>query len=156
MKRVTPADFLRRHFAYDEWANREVIAAIRKSAEGRERSLQLMAHILSAEGLWLERLKQQTQTDPVWPEFDIDRCEARAAELGDLWIEYLEDADLAQTVHYKNTKGEDWSNSVEDILTHVVFHSAYHRGQIATHMRASGETPAYTDFIHGVRQGLVK
>jgi uncharacterized damage-inducible protein DinB len=156
MKPVSPADFLRRHFAYDEWANREVIAAIRKSAAGRERSLQLMAHILSAEGLWLERLKQQKQTSPVWPEFDIDRCEVRAVELGDLWSEYLKDADLAQDVHYKNTKGEDWSNSVGDILTHVVFHSAYHRGQIATHMRASGETPAYTDFIHGVRQGMVK
>jgi uncharacterized damage-inducible protein DinB len=35
-------------------------------------------------------------------------------------------------------------------------HSAYHRGQIASQMRASGKTPAYTDFIHGVRQGLVK
>jgi uncharacterized damage-inducible protein DinB len=42
------------------------------------------------------------------------------------------------------------------VLTHVVMHSAYHRGQIATHMRASGQTPAYTDFIHGVRQGLIK
>jgi uncharacterized damage-inducible protein DinB len=156
MRLASLSDFLRRDFAYDEWANREVVAAIRKSIAGRERSLQLMAHILSAEGLWLERLKQQTQTTPVWPEFDIDQCEARAAELGHLWGEYLEDADLAQSVHYKNTKGEDWSNSVGDILTHVVFHSAYHRGQIATHMRASGQTPAYTDFIHGVRQGMVK
>ena len=42
------------------------------------------------------------------------------------------------------------------MLTHVVMHSAYHRGQIASHMRESGLTPAYTDFIHGIRQGLVK
>lgn len=43
-----------------------------------------------------------------------------------------------------------------DILTHVLMHSAYHRGQIASHMRANGKTPAYTDFIHAVRQGFVK
>jgi uncharacterized damage-inducible protein DinB len=35
-------------------------------------------------------------------------------------------------------------------------HSAYHRGQVASHMRADGQTPAYADFIHGVRQRLVK
>jgi uncharacterized damage-inducible protein DinB len=41
------------------------------------------------------------------------------------------------------------------MLTHVLFHSAYHRGQIALQMRASGMEPAYTDFIHAVRQGFV-
>jgi uncharacterized damage-inducible protein DinB len=35
-------------------------------------------------------------------------------------------------------------------------HSAYHRGQAALEMRAAGIQPAYTDFIHGVRQGFVK
>jgi uncharacterized damage-inducible protein DinB len=37
----------------------------------------------------------------------------------------------------------------------VLLHSAYHRGQIASFMRASGDTPAYTDFILAVRQGLI-
>ena len=59
-------------------------------------------------------------------------------------------------VSYKNTKGESWTNSVEDILMHVVMHSAYHRGQIAADMRAAGHSPAYTDFIHGIRQRLVE
>jgi uncharacterized damage-inducible protein DinB len=40
-------------------------------------------------------------------------------------------------------------------LTHVLLHSAYHRGQIASQMRGNGQTPAYTDFIHAVRQGLI-
>jgi uncharacterized damage-inducible protein DinB len=35
-------------------------------------------------------------------------------------------------------------------------HSAYHRGQIASLMRAGGGIPAYTDFIHAVRQGLIE
>ena len=45
---------------------------------------------------------------------------------------------------------------MEDILTHVVLHSAYHRGQIASQMRAGGAPPAYTDFIHAARQGLIE
>lgn len=35
-------------------------------------------------------------------------------------------------------------------------HSTYHRGQIAAAMRKAGATPAYTDFIHAVRQGFVE
>ena len=42
-----------------------------------------------------------------------------------------------------------------DVLTHVVTDSAYHRGQVASELRAGGFEPAYTDFIHAVRQGLL-
>ena len=66
-------------------------------------------------------------------------------------VSYLDDK-----VEYRNSKGESWSSSVEDILAHVLLHSAYHRGQIALQMRSSGIAPAYTDFIHAVRQGLVE
>src|SRR5215472_14854999 len=55
---VTVADYLRKEFAYDIWANRETLAAIRAAGGENGRSLQLMAHILAAERVWLERLKQ--------------------------------------------------------------------------------------------------
>jgi uncharacterized damage-inducible protein DinB len=155
---VNLADFLRRQFVYDEWANQEVLAAMRSNgADGR--SLALMAHILSAERLWLERAKQQPQSSPVWPKADLDQCEAQAAELSQLWRQYLElitTGDLTQPISYKNSKGEPWTSTIGDLLTHVIMHSAYHRGQIASHMRESGSAPPYTDFIHGVRQGFVK
>jgi len=63
---------------------------------------------------------------------------------------------LSSTISYKNTKGEGWTSVIEDVLLHVTTHSAYHRGQIALNLRAAGLQPAYTDYIHGVRQGLVK
>ncbi len=151
-------EHLRRQFAYDAWANREVMAAIRANT-GDERALQLMSHIVAAERLWRERLEQKPQNVPVWPKADLSWCEAQAAELRGLWTEYLQrisGEDLARKVSYKNSKGEAWSSAIEDVLSHVVLHSAYHRGQIASHMRSQGQTPAYTDFIHGVRQGLIE
>jgi uncharacterized damage-inducible protein DinB len=156
---VNLADYLRRQFVYDEWANREVLAALRASGNASQRPLQLIAHLLSAERIWLERLKQQPQSSPVWPKLGLDECDAQATEMADLWREYLDlitAGDVNQSVSYKNSKGEEWTSTIVDILTHVVMHSAYHRGQIASHMRESGQTPAFTDFIHGVRQGLVK
>jgi uncharacterized damage-inducible protein DinB len=76
-----------------------------------------------------------------------------------LWKQYLAastEATLARTVNYKNSKGEPWDSRAEDVLLHVVMHSAHHRGQIAADLRAAGATPAYTDFIHAVRQGLIE
>ena len=152
-------EHLRRQFAYDEWANREVLTGLKARANPLARPRQLLAHILSAERLWLERIRQQPQTLPVWPDFTLDQCEEQIVDLARRWSEFLgqiSPAGLSETVVYKNSKGEPWTSSVEDILTHVLLHSAYHRGQIASLVRAGGEQPAYTDFIHAVRQGLVE
>ncbi len=150
---------LRRQFAYDAWANREVLAGLRASTRPVARPLQLLAHILSAERLWLERIRKQPQSLPVWPDFTFDQCEAQIAGLAQLWRDFLGQlslAGLAEKVAYKNSKCEPWTSTVEDVLTHVLLHSAYHRGQIASQVRAGGEQPAYTDYIHAVRQGLIE
>jgi uncharacterized damage-inducible protein DinB len=152
-------DYLHRSFDYDDWANREVLAALRSAANPPARSLKLIAHVLSAEGMWLARINQEKSSLPVWPELTLAQCEAEADQLGASWRSYLEEcrgADLSHQISYVNSKGETWSSQVNDVLLHVITHSAYHRGQIASDMRAAGFTPAYTDFIHGVRQGLVK
>jgi uncharacterized damage-inducible protein DinB len=153
--------YLRRQFAYDAWANSEVLAGL-KAEDGSPqlvRPLQLLAHIVAAEQLWLERIQKHPQSLPVWPEFTLAQCETHLGELHELWDDHtsrLSTDALAEPITYTNSKAESWTNTVQDILTHVLFHSAYHRGQIAILIRASGRTPAYTDFIHPVRQGLIE
>ena len=152
-------EHFRRQFAYDAWANRQVLAGLRASARPPARSLQLLAHIVSAERLWLERIRKQPQSLPVWPDFSLDQCEAQIAGVARLWREFfgqLSAAGLSEKIAYLNSKGESWTSTREEVLTHVVLHSAYHRGQIASQVRSDGHTPAYTDFIHAVRQGLTE
>jgi uncharacterized damage-inducible protein DinB len=158
---VNLTDHLRKQFAYNDWANRQVLAAIGNTTTAKPdaRSLELIAHILSAETLWLERIRLQPQSLPVWPKLDLAATQAQADTLCDLWHGYFEgltEGSLTQPVTYRNSKGESWTNTVADILTHVLTHSAYHRGQIASHMRETGESPAYTDFIHAVRRGIIE
>ena len=148
-----------RLFAYDAWANREVLTSIRKCPKPAPHFLDRMGHILSAERLWLERLLQQEQTVPVWPKFSIEQCELEMEGIARRWTGYIAVMNperLEELVSYRNSKGEPWSSRVTDILMHVVMHSAYHRGQIASDMRVAGCTPAYTDFIHCVRQELIE
>jgi uncharacterized damage-inducible protein DinB len=150
-------EHLRRQFAYDAWANQEVLAALK--TRPLPRSLELLGHILSAQQLWLERIRQRPQTLPVWPNIGIDQCEEQIEQLAESWREFLGQISsdgLSEKVTYKNSQGEPWANTMEDILTHVLLHSAYHRGQVASQTRAAGDTPAYTDFIHAVRQGFIQ
>ena len=147
---------LQRQFAYDAWANQESLASLASGPPPN--SLRFMAHIISGEWLWLGRLKGWKQAFSVWPEWTWGECEAQAGKLPPLWQEYLRalrPASLEQPATYTNSKGETWTNTIGDVLTHVLLHSAYHRGQIATDMRAAGLTPATTDYIHAVRQGLM-
>ena len=141
---------------YDGWANQEVIASFRRSGTAPARSQRWMAHIIAAEHVWLARLLHREAPFPVWPELSVDRCEDEASLLVPAWQEYLtrgRPGALDERISYKNSKGEPWDSLVRDILSHVFLHSAYHRGQIAADMRQAGHEPAYTDFIHGVRQG---
>lgn len=144
---------------YDEWANLEVVRNFRAAGNPPARAVKLLAHVVAAEHLWLARMLQRESPFPVWPDLSLEGCEEQARRLPGLWRTYL-DGDsgslLERAVSYKNSKGEAWTSSVRDILTHVFMHSAYHRGQIASDMRQAGHVPAYTDFIHGVRQGLVE
>ncbi len=159
-------DFIRM-FAYDDWANRECLAAMRVAGSVSTDAAGRMAHILSAQKLWLERILKQRQSVKVWPDSTIEDCVALADEMAAAWRSYLTQlatqlpsgslpGSLDDKVEYRNSKGEPWSSRVEDVLTHVLFHSAYHRGQIASQMRASGMEPAHTDFIHAVRRGFVE
>jgi uncharacterized damage-inducible protein DinB len=148
-------EHLEKLFSYDAWANREVLAALKSNST--ERSRKLLSHILSAERVWLERIEKKPQSLPVWPDLSLEQCGDHIPDLATRWKNRLRPgADLSGEVTYKNTKGETHTSREDDILFHVVAHSAYHRGQIAADLRATGITPPYTDFIHAVRQGYLK
>jgi uncharacterized damage-inducible protein DinB len=142
---------------YDVWANAETLASVRRTPS--RQALRWMAHIVGAEFVWLGRLTDSSSPLEVWPELDADACEARLDQLARVWPGYLAEvgpAGLSRGIAYRNTKGETWTSTVADVLTHVVIHSGYHRGQIAAAVRSEGGSPAYTDFIHAGRQGLIE
>jgi uncharacterized damage-inducible protein DinB len=148
---------LERLLRYDVWANCETLQALRQGTPPA-RSLRWMGHIIGAEFLWLARLDGQPAPLPVWPDLSLQECDLRLEELSRLLsatVRELGAHQLCRPVKYTNTKGEPWTSTVEEILTHLTIHSAYHRGQIASDMRAAGQEPAYTDYIHAVRQRFI-
>ena len=94
----------------------------------------------------------------VWPNLSLGDCSVELRKGTTEWrsqVDGLSDGNLSGDCTYTNSQGEVWTSSVADILSHVGLHSAYHRGQIALEVRRSGSAPAYTDYIHAVRQGFI-
>jgi uncharacterized damage-inducible protein DinB len=54
---------------------------------------------------------------------------------------------LDRVIAYVNTKGEEWRYPLWQMMHHVVNHSSYHRGQVATMLRQLGAEPKPTDFL---------
>jgi uncharacterized damage-inducible protein DinB len=143
---------------HDGWANVAALVALREGP-APPKAVTWLAHIIGAERLWIARIRQEPSTVPIWPDYDLETCAAELTDLQGEWMRCLESLDeeaLQDGVGYRNSKGEFWTSTVADILTHVVLHASYHRGQIAAAIRVAGGTPAYTDFIHAVRSGLIE
>ena len=148
---------LRRLFAYDRWANRLTFDSLRRSPSNNEKARRAFVHLLTAEREWLSRLRENKDTTgfDFWPEMSLDDCEALMGETHGAYealLDGLAEADLGRVASYKNSKGVAYRTSFRDILTHVVCHSTYHRGQVAAAVRAGGGEPAYTDYVAWVRE----
>jgi uncharacterized damage-inducible protein DinB len=145
---------MERLFAYDDWANREVLLRLRAMTPPPERAVRILAHIAGTQWVWLRRLFGEPPA-VVWPEWTFDECAAQLDALREAWAAALPRIDRTATITYTNSLGETWTSRGDDVLTHVILHGAYHRGQIAILVRDAGEVPAYTDFIHCTRAGLL-
>jgi uncharacterized damage-inducible protein DinB len=146
-------DHLQRLYQHMVWADTRILECLRSAPE--QRSVRLFAHLLAAEQVWLARLREQDSSAlPIWPELSLEECAALAEQSRAEYARYLAllpEAVLSSTVTYRNSKGAEFTTSVVDILTHVALHGSYHRGQIASAVRASGAEPVNTDFISFVR-----
>ena len=136
------------------WADDRVLAALRSATAPDPDCLDLFAHVLAAEHVWLARLKGAVPHHPVWPSLSLEQCaglvQANQRELS-AFVAALAPADLPRDVTYTNSAGQTFTSSVEDILLHVCLHGCYHRGQIAWAQRHGGGVPMPTDYIAFVR-----
>jgi uncharacterized damage-inducible protein DinB len=138
-------------FHYDAWANRRVIEVLRQAGVTSGRTVDVMSHILIGKRLWLDRIRgEDTSSIAIWPRLSLAECETLFDEAEEIWGQFLAPPHRdwnAWQVRYCNTKGQEFENSVAEILMHVASHAAYHRGQLAILLRQMGHEPVNTDYI---------
>ena len=147
-------DRLRQHFTalfdHVEWADRLVLASLREAENPPPKTLEVYAHILGAEHVWLSRINGVAPRFAVWPSLGIDEVERLAAanvEGYAMILSAITSDSLDAPITYRNSAGDQFTSTLDDILTHVALHGSYHRGQIAAALRAAGQAPNPTDYI---------
>jgi len=138
-------------FRYTLWANDAAFKSIVATEDIHEQTVRLFSHITAASKVWLNRV-QYKGDNPIepWHLYPLENLEVLSRQINDDWINFIEDSHeekLNETITYQNSKGDKHSNVVRDIAIQVINHSTYHRAQIAALVRASGGTPALTDYI---------
>ncbi len=157
------ADHYRRLFEFEQDVHARVLASLDTVPVGQRDNpaftecVELFAHMMSARLFWLTRFGV-TELGPkdLFPKrVSLDGLEDMAADTHATWADYVERLDqkeVERVFEYKSTEGEVYRNSVADILTQLFHHSAYHRGQIASRLKALGGTPEPTDFVFWARE----
>ena len=148
---MTHLETLYRHLA---WADHRVLESLGRATVPEPSALELFAHVLGAEHVWLARIHGRAAEVPVWPVLDLDGCAELARENAEGYgalLRTLEPGAERRSVSYRNSAGDAYASTVEEILMHVAMHGSYHRGQIALLVRAGGGTPAASDFIAFIR-----
>jgi uncharacterized damage-inducible protein DinB len=132
------------------WADARVLQSLRGAHAVLKRDLDLYSHILGSEHVWLSRIKGTPPRVAVWPSLTLDEAERLAGENSAAFnkvVSELTEEGRETPITYRNSAGDQFTSTLEDILTHVSLHGAYHRGQIAASIRAAGDVPSPTDYI---------
>lgn len=153
-------DSFRQLFEYDYWANQESLRSIGSTAASAERVLKIAGHIIGAQRVWLGRLEAPGAATPApWPLMSLEEANASVSEMHQRWKVFLAQLTperLEEYLVHRNSKGAEFCVPVRDVLTQLVMHSAYHRGQIAAAIREAGGQPAATDYIIYARRQRMK
>ena len=152
---------LRTLYAFNAWARARMLDAVGHLDEAAYRRdlgssfgsvHSTLVHILGAEEIWLSRWCGQTPAALISPDAFGSFGEVRqrwdgleATLRG--FLAGLTDEGILRVIRYRDTRGNDHATPLWQMMQHVVNHSAYHPGQIATMLRQLGAKPAPTDLI---------
>ncbi len=146
---------MKRHFksqiAYNNWANERVLESLEDQQVTEPKILEIYGHMVSSQIIWLLRIKGlPTSPFPLWENYNKVELRSMTEESSRNWINYLEEHKFdtfEEMISYVNSKEITYESTIREIVSHMLLHSAYHRGQIAVLLRERGLVPPVTDHI---------
>ncbi len=154
-----------RWFEYEKDSHRLVLESLETvPEEGRrsepfQKAMTIMAHTVAARQMWLYRFGGPVERPADLFPKDVKPEDLRAAleSVERAWSDYfrrLDEPELTRAFDYVTSEGTKFRSVVMDVLAHLFGHSFYHRGQIASLVRAAGGEPARTDLIFWTRETI--
>jgi uncharacterized damage-inducible protein DinB len=112
----------------------------------------ILNHLVWAEKVWLGRVNRDAVA--TMKSSDVHGLLEAWKDVNEKWQGLLETAssdEVFREVEYFVSTGDRFSNSVCEIVVHMVDHSTYHIGQMMNAVRGFGIEPVSTNYIHYLR-----
>jgi uncharacterized damage-inducible protein DinB len=157
---------IRHLVAYSAWASNRVFDAVTpipgedlmRDLKSSHKSIHgTLVHMVSAERIWLSRVQGAAEA-PILEGTDVPTL----ASLRAVWEQVgydmarflggITDKKLQESITARSPKGEMYTHTIGQVISHVVDHSTYHRGQVITLMRQLGVVPPNTGMITFFRE----
>jgi uncharacterized damage-inducible protein DinB len=142
--------YFQQQLDYDHWANKLVLQSLTTCPAVPAAAVELLGHILVSQMFVFEVLNGR-DGEPLHqrPLPTFHECAELIEGVAGTWSDFMLELDEERVfglVHFRNSRGEQVSRVVADLLSHVGHHSTYHRGQIAVVVRNAGGQPARTHY----------
>lgn len=146
---------LSRMYRHMAWADQRTWQSLREMTDPPTQAVELFSHIIGAEHEWLSRILGRPSTHAIWPKLNLEQTATIAQENHAALQQLADEANGPEgerMITYRNSRGDEWTTSLEDILLHLANHGVYHRGQVALLVRAAGGQAIGTDYVLFVRE----
>lgn len=113
-----------------------------------EKTHKLFCHMLNAHHIWNARIQGNPPEINVWDTHDIKKWSDIHYENQRNSFEITSNSDtFDKRIDYENSQGRLFTNTLGDILFHIINHSTNHRGQIAMDFRNNNIEPLVLDYV---------
>ena len=140
--------FLNQLLDYNFYCNKELISFCKGLDNVPEKSIELFNHLLNAHNIWNARILGKPADYEVWQVHKMEQWAEIHYENQRNTFEIITNADDFEIrIDYENSDGRLFTNTLQDILFHIINHSTHHRGQIVMDFRVNGIEPLALDYI---------
>lgn len=135
-------------FDYNHHVNQQLVAIMASNSNiVSDKAVRLFSHIMNAQQIWNNRIKPKSTLYGVWTAHAVEDFQ----QLDQVNFEHtaliINTVDLSFTLPSLQVRGRNFNKTVAEILFHIINHSTYHRGQIASEFRQIGIEPLATDYF---------
>jgi len=142
--------YIEKLYAYNDWANRQVLASLTNQEVQDEYCLKMFSHLINAQFIWYRRVSGQSNDYKIWDTWNFEQLGQALTDSQLLWKSYiatLTEAELERAFSYQNSAGDSFTSRVLDCVMHCVNHGTHHRAQVGRRLRELGLVPISTDYI---------